>query len=694
MPTNEELMLIAQMNQRKKLQDDTGEISDEELQAIANSANDSANDTPEFIQEKHPDITVADRFMVKNFGGDNAASVKYLQRKHPGLDITTINDRIAIKRPNEKAYKALDPEFEFFSPSTWAQGLELEDVSDVAWDVGAGITEGLASAGAGLAGAGISAGAGALPAAMAAGGATSAGLESVRQAIGTQAGVREGMDLGQVGIMGALGAAGPAVFGAGISSKKLAAKGLADTLGDGLIQRLGKKMPKLASIMSRAREESFIEYGDEKSLQKLISWEKSPDDIVPGEINRFGNTVRELDDKIWQKVEDMYDKEYMGRGEVFDVSSVKQIFKDTIDEVEAVARDKEKGLLSGDAEIIIKDLKDMYKGAFHSKKKNGAALIKDAEDKFQRQIDLAGNNFDVINSIKAEKEKFIDALKEKIEMGDELYTGKIGWDKVKMLKKGFQKKLEDSFNVTTTTNKDKAVRAVLKKVKDQFDVIADETDPLQQIARMKEEGVDEALIPKTGEQIREGFKKAKEQSAWLQKAFWKKVKDGTGFDYSPTFDTLRFLKKPNKRMLLNKLQEIEAELIADGLIDPAKNSIMKQANLLMAFMELGKPDYLPLGAGGVTSTTQQLAGQPLTDFSGGIGYRLGSIFGAAGGRLGATIAKTAAGMTMQGPKAWKFYLQTGRRLGKAGAAMVDATGGYTGQVPWQTMKNLYSNRGE
>ena len=132
------------------------------------------------VNEMHPDIDFATRAIYKNFGADPEASFRFLQKKLPNLQLKKDKEgEVLAKRPEETEWRRLDP-----------KGFDLQDISDIGYDVPAAVAQGAATAAAGLVGA-AAGGIGAIPAAMAASGFTGAGLEGLRQGIGSWVGYRD-----------------------------------------------------------------------------------------------------------------------------------------------------------------------------------------------------------------------------------------------------------------------------------------------------------------------------------------------------------------------------------------------------------------------------------------------------------------------------------------------------------------------
>ncbi len=241
------------------------------------------------VEEMHPDISLKDRALYKNFAADPEAGFNFLQKQYPKLNFRKDKSgEILAKRPDEAAWKKLDPDTGFFSKDF------LPDVLDVAWDVPAGLLESAATAAGGVGGALagaptiVGAAPGALAGAALAGGATGAGLETARQSLGKYFGVAEELDPSQIALSGAFGAASPLLLGTGATAGQIAKGALKsgtkeatkDLIGaqSGLLGRTwsGAKntiAPKAAQIASGV-DSDIIRYASQ-NLDKIKEAEKN-----------------------------------------------------------------------------------------------------------------------------------------------------------------------------------------------------------------------------------------------------------------------------------------------------------------------------------------------------------------------------------------------------------------------------------
>lgn len=203
----------------------------------------------EVIQEQHPDISFKERFLAKNFANTPEDQINYLRKQHPDLDVQMLNNQIVARKPDEKAYKVLDPDLsvkQMINPKNW--GENLKDIADIGTDVGIGA--GSATAG------GIAAGASAftpaapaaIPIAMAASGATGAGLEALKQKIGQKMGIPQNIDPAQIIQSGVINAVSPALLGTGASAAKLAAKAAEKGLSEEALNLAAKDQQGLIGI--------------------------------------------------------------------------------------------------------------------------------------------------------------------------------------------------------------------------------------------------------------------------------------------------------------------------------------------------------------------------------------------------------------------------------------------------------------
>lgn len=146
------------------------------------------NDTPNIIEEMHEGISAADRAIVKNLSTSPEKSASYLKKHNPQLDTRVWDGRVLVKGKQEKEWRVLDPDTGIFSSDI------LNDIGDVGYDVASGVAQALALPAAGIVGSGLA----------------GAGAEALRQGLGSVAGIEDNINVGDIALTGAIGAAVPA----------------------------------------------------------------------------------------------------------------------------------------------------------------------------------------------------------------------------------------------------------------------------------------------------------------------------------------------------------------------------------------------------------------------------------------------------------------------------------------------------
>lgn len=152
------------------------------------------------VQEQADYISPWQRFIAKNFANSPDSQIAYLKKQNPDKDFAMLADQVVTKSKGDQNWKVLDP-----------ADLDLQDITDMAYDIPAGIAQGAATTAGFIAGAPT--GIGAMPAAMLASGGSGSALEAARQGIGKLAGIPQDISGGDVAFSGALGAAAPLAFG-------------------------------------------------------------------------------------------------------------------------------------------------------------------------------------------------------------------------------------------------------------------------------------------------------------------------------------------------------------------------------------------------------------------------------------------------------------------------------------------------
>jgi hypothetical protein len=233
---------------------DMSKLSDASLRILQNGG----RKPDEIVQETHPDFSWGSRFALKNFGGSPEVEEQFIKKEGFETKIGGNGQRL-IKKPGEEKWSVLDP-----------KGFDLADITDVGYDLAAGLGSGLATAAAGLGAGAATGGAGAIPAAMAAGAGSSAGLEFLRQKIGAGLGTHQGStDVGDVALAGGLGALAPVLFGTGASVGKIGAKAGQEAVGQRLLGTIGQgTMSALSEAEKKAAAEILGQ--SQRGISKLL----------------------------------------------------------------------------------------------------------------------------------------------------------------------------------------------------------------------------------------------------------------------------------------------------------------------------------------------------------------------------------------------------------------------------------------
>jgi hypothetical protein len=287
-------------------------------------------------QEMHPDISMKDRWVVKNLSQSPEKSVEYLKQQYPNLEVElSPNGQLRARKPGEQ-WMAVDPDTGMISSDLGG------DIGDIAYDIYGAASEGAATLGGGLAG---SAGGpvGTLAGGMAAGAATTAANEAMRQKLGSWLGIPQEVSGTDVAIAGGIGAAAPIVGGVGKTP------GLAER-GAKLTGKALKKMdpfPWLASKatgvptqtirnfqegpvqegVKRLNREGFYDYADETYNMIKGHIKSNKDDAAKNLVDVMENMDSQVDISAAKKAFADAGDEIMSRGDDLTNSDVEKLDK-------------------------------------------------------------------------------------------------------------------------------------------------------------------------------------------------------------------------------------------------------------------------------------------------------------------------------------------------------------------------------
>lgn len=212
---------------------------------------------PEKVVNEMPE-DLKGRFVYKNFGADPVAAFNYLQKENPDFELKTDkNNEVLARKRGTQDWGRLDP-----------KGFDWRDLTDIAYDVPAAVAQGAATAAAGIGGAALGGGVGAIPAAMAGSAASGAGLETLRQGVGSYF-IDDNMSAQDIGIAGAAGAVSPLLFGTGASG----AQALKMASKEGAKQTAEEILKTQSGLLGRAYDKTAGYLGPK--LGALVSGENS-----------------------------------------------------------------------------------------------------------------------------------------------------------------------------------------------------------------------------------------------------------------------------------------------------------------------------------------------------------------------------------------------------------------------------------
>ena len=555
------------------------------------------------LEEMHPDFTAADRLVVKNLGNDLDSSIAYLQKQHPGLEVGQDSGEIVARKPGEAAYRKLDP-------GGWAANLNplelARDVGDLGYDVAAGVGSAAATVAGGLTGA-AAGGVGAIPAAMAAGGASSAGLEALRQQLGKWAGVNQDISGRDVAYSGALGAASPLLLGSGASlaqaGKQALKEGGKRTAEEILAANRGylsRAAPKVGEFVSGISEDVLktaynkmpeIDALDTTGIKNFASaTRRKAADTVTGYTRSIGKQIGE---------------EVKNLDGVVDIADARTPIMDLMGELseEAAATGNE---ASQEAVDSLHSLLNKY---FQKKEVVPAA---------EEVPHFMGLNMGTV----------ADAAPKTVTVPINELEPKSAWELAKQLENFGQKYNYDGTGLTPLQGKAAPVadKRIGNAAIDAASRIRNQLDDVSG-GRLAE------LNAKYSDALN------------LQKELRPMVKDARA-----TYRNFSNVLSANNRVPYETLREVDGAF-KTGLVDDAK--------LLAAYKNFSKAPWLAISSGGTTSTSRTV---PISEALGDLGYWAGANSGMGQGmaKVGSTLGKIS-GATIGSPAMLRKYMAASRK---------------------------------
>lgn len=564
------------------------------------------------VQEMHPDISVGERALVKNLANSPQSAVAYLQKQHPDMEFKITEGQIQMKKPAEKEFRVLDPSPEFDNP---AQALKdvPQDISDVAYDIPAGMASGMAAAAAGAA-----AGPAAIPSAAITGGITSASLEATRQKLGKMAGIPQEVSGKDVAISGALGAAAPLVAGTGATRQMIA-------------KELGPTASKEAVDTAVQAQKGLFQKGAERFTQKTLpSLGESVSGVPAERIKSLGKNwkaVSQMDDAAATELAATTHEEIKS-GLAQMKQSIGKELESTIDNTPIeVDLSKAKSILDNHIASLEKGhLKD------NPQIRETIANLKSARDnifkeyQLQPKINPATGQAMLDESGKPIMEEVLVELPGKVKAS-----------------KAFQ--LQDLI-------RQEADLPLLQKQQLGSRFGGKMTAAEKQWGNANQQAyqaINKELDSATGA-VSSDLKKKYREFSELQRDLNARFKDP-----ETTYKTLTTLDTKSNTFTRQRLDQLKESLNKymkekgmEGEVNPAALAI-ESGDLLSTYGYFGKPSSVPLSGGGSTSTSRTGL---LTLAGAGAGYKLG-------GKQGALIGATAANLAGS-PRGIKTYVGLGQ----------------------------------
>jgi len=394
---------------------------------------------PTVVEEQHPSVSFADRMIAKQ-AADPEQAIRSLQQNNPNLEYKADGMRVLIRTPGQKDWRVLDPDTGFFSKDFRA------DVADVIPDIVQGTGEALATAGGAIAGSAAGP-AGTVAGGMAAGGAAGGALEALKQKVFFP---QDELNMGNVGIGAAFGAASPLLLGSGVGGTKqlinrgfknaIAEKGL---LGGTLAHGANKLAPKLAALSSGGKISADEFRYAAKNPEEIAKITASPLKYLVDEADALKKEISATKKSLY---EDM-NKFKVGKRKSIDVSSVPDpLLNHRSKLAELVSKDP----TVGENVKALKHTNTLVKNIFG----DNPAPKRSATD----VATLSGNIKQAITVVKAKKDKInqavLDPLIETRKAVDAALEKRFGKDYLKANAKysefkGIQQNMQSKFGKTT-----------------------------------------------------------------------------------------------------------------------------------------------------------------------------------------------------------------------------------------------------
>lgn len=579
------------------------------------------------IQEQHPDIGFGTRALVKNLSQSEDVTRKYLEGK--GFQTNIIDGQLVVKKPGEAKYKVLDP-----------SGFDLQDITDVGYDIGSGVATGAATAGGAALGAGA-AGVGAIPGAAAAGGASSAGLEALRQKLGAWMGLPQEVSGTDIAVSGAVGAVAPKVFGVG-GSKGLLQEGYEATKS---------ALPKVGQYFSNVPAKATEIYAKNPKAIEMMKPEGATSELANATYDKLKSSLQ----AVKQNVGESLGQEIDTAQKPVNIAKVRAHLDNFITKLETGPTSK-----NPQVQAQIEQFKAARDGVF----KHYVTPQLDVPPDYENLKKLVGALSDAEKSSMAAQNPQVAQV---LRLMQQEKTGVTLEPKLMDLPPEIEAR--HAFELQDLLKDTAEFRNPASGLGSRFG--KDMTSQEKQFAEAANNAYQElnselnSVTAGASQKLKNQYRAYSE----LQKQLGNRFKDPTA-----TEKTLSNLYNPSNKMIKEGLDELKK--LSGGQVD-----VTREAEQMFASKFYSNPSMMPVSGSGVTSTSRSV---PLGALGGYMGYKAAGAPGAmaglaAGGYLGSPSAMKNAYIPMA--KGTGYLLEKGASLARPIANPAGATS------TWNLMKN-------
>lgn len=376
-----------------------------------------------------PRIGHMDRAVAGNFGANAQAKAGYYAKNYQDLDFKVAGGRVYAKPKGAPGvWSAVDPNNNILDGgSLLGSGAKEfgQDLLDSAYDVPAGLLQGMAGTAGGFAGAALGSAAltpaaawpGAMIGAGVAGAGAGRGLEDIRQSIGTHLGIPDNEDEDQKRAAMGAGLVSPLLFGTGMTAQEAGRFGLPISSQRSVLGKLFDfGGPKAGAFLSGMPEKDIRFTRD--NLGRIKDLEKQGQAGVDGLVNNSQKTVRDAIQKGRTALANQITTAIEQTGVPVDITAVKAPMLAAIDALEQQPRH-----LAGESEQLTA-LKQQYRDVF-APKPQGAEAARFKQEIAQtsamvKNAEASGADPAVVEQLRARQAQLEDILQNGQEFGDKV----------------------------------------------------------------------------------------------------------------------------------------------------------------------------------------------------------------------------------------------------------------------------------